>query len=235
MEANGVCLVTGVGDGTGAAIARRFASGGYTVVMVARNESRLRALQDELSGSNSYVCDLSDLDAVEAMIAAVRNDVGAPEVLVHNAGSSTWSTFLNADPTALERNFRVNTTALLYLARGFAPAMIEAGKGAILVTGNSGSYRGRPNSAVYAPTKAAQRILAESMARDLWPKGVHVAYVAIDALIDTPRTRPVAAPDQPDDYFAKPEAIAEEFYHLAHQDRSTWAFDIVVRPFGEKW
>ncbi len=235
MTAKRVCIVTGVGDGTGAAIARRFASGGYTVAMVARNERRLQALQDELPGSRSYVCDISDLDALQAMIAAVRKDMGAAEVLVHNAGSSTWGNFLTSDPTALERNFRVNATALLYLARGVAPEMIEAGRGAILITGNSGSYRGRPNSAVYAPTKAAQRILAESMARDLWPKGVHVAYVAVDALIDTPRTRPAAAPDKPDDYFAKPAAIAEEFYHLAHQDRSAWAFDVVIRPFGEKW
>jgi short-subunit dehydrogenase len=203
--------------------------------MVARNEDRLQGLENELAGSKSYICDLSDLEALATMMNAVKKDLGAPEVLVHNAASSTFKSFMDADPEDLERNFRVNTTALLYLARSFAPAMVDAGRGAILITGNTAAYRGTPNAAVFAPTKAAQRILAESLARDLWPKGVHVAYVAIDALIDTPRTRPFAAPDKPDDYFAKPTAIAEEVFHLVHQDRSAWAFDIMIRPFGEKW
>ena len=229
------CLVTGVGDGTGAAITRRFAHGGYRVAMIARNEERLGRLEREIEGTTAYVCDLSDLDALATTLKAIREDQGPTDILVHNATSGTFKTFLNADPEDLERNFRVNTTALLYLARDIAPTMIERGKGAILVTGNTAAHRGMPAAALYAPTKAAQRILAEALARELWPQGVHVAYVTIDALIDSPRTRPIAAPDKPDDYFSKPSAIADELFHLAHQDRSTWAFEMTIRPFGENW
>ena len=95
--------------------------------------------------------------------------------------------------------------------------------------------RGRPNFAYFAPTKAAQRILAEAMARDLGPQGIHVAYVLIDAAIDTPRTRPVIAPDKPDEFFCKPSAIADEIFHVAHQDRSAWSFLVELRPYHETW
>ncbi len=230
-----VCLITGVGAGTGAALARRFAAGGYRVAMLARNRERLDALEKGIADATGYVCELADLDALLATVEAVRTEMGAPSVLVHNAVSATFKTFLEADPEDLERNFRVNTTSLLYLARALAPAMVDAGHGSIMVTGNTAALRGVPAYAVFAPTKAAQRILAQSLARDLGPKGVHVAYITIDAAIDTPWTRIPFNPDKPDDFFSKPEAIAEEVFHVAHQDRSTWSFDVELRPFGEKW
>ena len=230
-----VALITGVGDGTGAALARRFASGGYRVAMLARNRQRLEALEKELPGAKAYVCDVGDLDALMGRVDAVRAELGVPSVLVHNAVSATFETFLEADPEDLERNFRVNTTSLLYLARALAPDMIEAGRGAIMVTGNTAALRGIPKFAVFAPTKAAQRILAQSLARDLGPKGVHVAYITIDAAIDTPWTRIPFNPDKPDDFFSKPAAIAEEVFHVAHQDRSTWSFDVEIRPHSEQW
>ena len=230
-----VCLITGVGAGTGAALARRFAAGGYRVAMLARNRERLDALEKEIADAKGYVCELADLDALLATVETVRTEMGAPSVLVHNAVSATFKTFLEADPEDLERNFRVNTTSLLYLARALAPAMVDAGHGSIMVTGNTAALRGVPAYAVFAPTKAAQRILAQSLARDLGPKGVHVAYITIDAAIDTPWTRIPFNPDKPDDFFSKPEAIAEEVFHVAHQDRSTWSFDVELRPFGEKW
>ncbi len=230
-----VCLITGVGAGTGAALARRFAAGGYRVAMLARNRDRLDALEKEIAEAKGYVCELADLDALLATVESVRTEMGAPSVLVHNAVSATFKTFLEADPEDLERNFRVNTTSLLYLARALAPAMVDAGHGSIMVTGNTAALRGVPAYAVFAPTKAAQRILAQSLARDLGPKGVHVAYITIDAAIDTPWTRIPFNPDKPDDFFSKPEAIAEEVFHVAHQDRSTWSFDVELRPFGEKW
>ena len=229
------CLVVGVGDGTGAAVARRFASDGYRVAMIARNAERLGKLENELEGSRSYSCDISDLEKFQAALALVRKDMGAPEVVVHNAIATTYNTFLDGNPTDLERNFRVNTTTLLYLARDVAPAMIDMGGGAILVTGGFLSFRRDPNTALFAPTKAAQRILAESLARDLWPKGIHVAYINIDALIDTPRTRLSLGADRPDEAFSMPAPIAEEIFHLANQDRSTWTFDLTIRPFGEQW
>lgn len=179
---NKVCLVTGVGGATGAAITRRFARDDYRVAMLARNRDRLDRLQKEVAGSKSYVCDVGDLKALASTVDAVRADLGRPSVLVHNAFSATFGTFLDADPAELERNFRVNATALLHLARALAPDMITAGGGAIIVTGNTSSLRGVPNYALFAPTKAAQRILAEALARDLSPKRVHVGYVTIDGI-----------------------------------------------------
>ncbi len=230
-----VCLITGVGDGTGAALARRFAKGGYQVAMLARNRDRLARLEKEIADAKAYVCDTSDLEALVATVESVRAEMGVPSVLVHNAVSATFKTFLEADPEDLERNFRVNTTSLLYLARALAPDMVAAGHGAIMVTGNTAALRGIPKYAVFAPTKAAQRILAQSLARDLGPKGVHVAYITIDAAIDTPWTRDVFNRDKPDEFFSKPADIADEVFHTAHQPRSTWSFDVEIRPYGEKW
>ena len=230
-----VCLITGVGDGTGAALARRFAKGGYQVAMLARNRDRLARLEKEIADAKAYVCDTSDLEALVATVESVRAEMGVPSVLVHNAVSATFKTFLEADPEDLERNFRVNTTSLLYLARALAPDMVAAGHGAIMVTGNTAALRGVPNYAVFAPTKAAQRILAQSLARDLGPKGVHVAYITIDAAIDTPWTRDAFNRGKPDDFFSNPADIADELFHVAHQARSTWSFDVEIRPFGEKW
>ena len=127
-----------------------------------------------------------------------------------------------------------NTLALYRMARHLAPKMIEAGEGVILGTGNTSAYRGKDRFAAFAPTKAAQRILLESMARTLGPKGVHVGYIAIDAVIDVPWTRQAFA-DRPDEFFAQPEDIASEVFHVAHQPRSTWTFDTVIRPYGENW
>lgn len=241
-----VCLIAGVGDATGAALARRFASGGYRVAMIARNAERLRVLEREIDGARGFVRDVGDLDALAETVADIRAGMGAPSVLVHNAVAHSFNTFLDADPADLERNFRVNATALLYLARALAPDMIAAGQGAIMVTGNTAAHRGVPNYALFAPTKAAQRILAEALARDLGPKGIHVGYITVDAAIDVawlgPEDRrpawlipPADWPWPREDFFAKPEAIAEEVFHLAHQDRSTWAFDLTIRPFAEKW
>jgi NAD(P)-dependent dehydrogenase (short-subunit alcohol dehydrogenase family) len=230
-----VCLITGAGEGTGAACARRFAAGGYRVALLARSEDRLKRLESEIEGARGYVCDVSDLDHFAATMARVRDELGPPSAAVHNAVAGAFKTVLEADPIEFERIFRVNTTALMVLAQGVAPAMIEAGKGAIIVTGNTSAWRGKPRFSMFAPTKAAQRILAQAMARDLGPRGVHVAYVTVDAAIDTPWTRPRLYPDKPDDFFCKPPAIAEEIYHVAHQDRSAWSFDVEIRPHHENW
>lgn len=235
-----VCMIAGTGPGTGRECARRFAAGGYRVAMLARDEKRLAAYEEEIEGARGFVCDVADLDGLTATAAAVAERMGPPRVLIHNAVSGVLegggaATFLESEPTRLERNFRVNATSLLYLARAVAPAMIEAGDGAIVVTGNTSALRGRPRFAYFAPTKAAQRILAESMARDLGPKGVHVAYIVVDAAIDTPRTRPLVAAGKPDEFFCKPSAIAEEAFHVAHQDRSAWSFNVELRPDTENW
>lgn len=229
-----ICLITGVGPATGSALVRRFAKGGYRVAMLARNRERLAALEAELPNAKAYACDVTDVAQIEASCAAIERDLGAPEVLVHNAVGGAFGSFLEIDPKVLNRNFQINTMALLHLARRLAPAMVAKGKGAIVATGNTSAQRGRPNFAGFAPTKAAQRILAEAMARDLGPKGVHVAYLVIDAVIDGTAQRHLRA-DKPDDFFIKPAAIAEEVWHVVHQDRSAWSFNVEVRPYGEVW
>lgn len=229
-KAKPLALVTGVGPDTGAAVARRFAEGGYRVAMLARNAERLAALEKEIPDSIAIPCDVSDARALESAIAAV----GRPKVVVHNAVGGAFGTFMEVGADTLERNFAINTMALFHLARLTTPAMVEAGEGALIVTGNTSAQRGRAGFAGFAPTKAAQRILAESLARDLGPKGVHVAYLVIDAVIDVPWQRerlPAAA----DDFFISPASIAGEVFHLAHQPRDAWSFLAEVRPFHETW
>lgn len=225
-----LALVTGVGPGTGAAVARRFAAGGYRVAMLARNAERLAALAAEIPDSIAVPCDVSDADA----LARAVEMVGAPEVVVHNAVGGAFGTFQQVSAETLERNFAINAMALFHLARLTAPAMVAAGKGALIVTGNTAAQRGRAQFAGFAPTKAAQRILAESLARDLGPKGVHVAYLVIDASIDVPWQREMR-PDAKDDFFCTPASIAGEVWHLAHQPRDAWSFLAEVRPFHEPW
>jgi NADP-dependent 3-hydroxy acid dehydrogenase YdfG len=226
-----LALVTGVGPATGAEIARRFAKGGYRVAMLARDESRLAALEAEIPESVAIVCDVTDAAALEKAVARV----GAPKVVVHNAVGGAFGTFRDIEPAVLQRNFDINVMALLHLARLTTPAMVEAGEGALVVTGNTSALRGRANFAGFAPTKAAQRILAESMARDLGPKGVHVAYLVIDAVIDTPGQRARLKDTVADDFYISPASIAAEVFHLAHQPRDAWTFLGEVRPFHEPW
>src|ERR1700757_1749134 len=200
------CLISGVGPGTGSALAKRFAEGGYRVALLARNEERLAAIEKQLPNAKGYRCDVSDPAQVEAVASAVEHDLGDPAVVVHNAVGGAFGTFREIDPSILNRNFQVNTMGLLYLVRRFSPAMVDAGKGAVVVTGNTSALRGKPGFAGFAPTKAAQRILADAMARELGPQGVHVAYVIVDAVIDLEWTRK-RFHDRPDDFFIKPQAI----------------------------
>ena len=229
-----VCVITGVGPGTGTALARRFARGGYRVAMLARNAERLGGLERELPDTKAYLCDVSDATQVDATLDKIERDLGAPTALIHNAVGGAFGSFLEIDPAVLNRNFQVNTMGLLYLARRLAPAMVKAGHGSIIVTGNTSALRGKPSFAGFAPTKAAQRILTEAMARELGPKGVHVSYIIIDDVIDVPWTRE-RFKDKPDNFFIKPVAIAEEAWHLTQQDRSAWSFYVELRPYGESW
>jgi len=229
-----VCVVTGVGPGTGAALVRRFADDGYRVAMLARERVRLEKLAAEIAGAVPFPTDVADLDALRATLARVRAEIGAPSVLLYNAVAGGFGSFESVTPEALEQRFRVNVSALLVAAQELSPAMVEAGRGAIVVTGNTSAWRGKAAFAGFAPTKAAQRVLCESLARALGPKGVHVAYVVIDAVIDVPWTRQ-AFPDRPDSFFIRPRGIADAVHHVAHQERSAWTFELDLRPFGESW
>lgn len=232
MSDKPIAIVTGVGPGTGSAIVRRFAAEGFRVIALARSPDRIRALEQELPDTHAMICDVSSESQVADTVANIRKSYGSPNVLIHNAVGGGWGTFLEIEPKMLDRNFQVNVMGLLYLAREVAPDMMKAGNGAILVTGNTSAIRGKANFAGFAPTKAAQRILSESIARDL--RGIHVAYVLIDAVIDVPRMRE-RLPNAADEFFIKPSAIADELWHLYKQDRSAWSFLSEIRPFGEKW
>ena len=182
-----VAVITGVGGATGAALAQRFVQGGYRVAMIARNAERLAELESKIPGAHSYPCDVADLDRLGAVVDRVEAELGAPHVLVHNAVAAfAVARIFETSVAELERNFRVNTTSLFFLAQKLAPAMIERGEGAIMVTGNTSSFRGIPVRPAWAPTKAAQRILAQCLSKDLGPKRVHVGYITIDAAIDAP-------------------------------------------------
>jgi NAD(P)-dependent dehydrogenase (short-subunit alcohol dehydrogenase family) len=229
-----IAIVTGVGPGTGSAIVRRFAAEGFRVIALARSPDRIRALEQELPDTHAMICDVSSESQVADAVTDVRNRYGSPKLRVNNVVGGGWGTFLEIEPQMLERNFRVNVMGLLYLSREVAPDMIKAGTGTILVTGNTSAVRGKANFAGFAPTKAAQRILSESIARDLGPRGIHVAYVLIDAVIDVPRMRERLR-EAPDEFFIKPSAIADELWHLYNQDRSAWSFLAELRPFAEEW
>lgn len=229
-----LAIVTGVGPGTGSALVRRFAKGGFRVAMLARDRARLQGLEAEIANTKAFPCDVADSSALQTTLDQIEGSFGAPIVVVHNAVGGAFGSFTDIDPEVLRVNFDINVMALLHLARFTAPRMVAAGGGALIVTGNTSALRGRARFAGFAPTKAAQRILAESIARDLGPRGVHVAYLVIDAAIDVPWQRERLR-DVDDDFFCKPSAIADEVWHIAHQDRSAWSFLAEVRPYRETW
>jgi NAD(P)-dependent dehydrogenase (short-subunit alcohol dehydrogenase family) len=233
-ESNQVCLVTGVGPGTGRAVVESFAARGYEVAMIARNSERLEEIRAAMDHTHAYACDVTDFEHLRDVVSTVELTHGVPDVIVHNAVGGAFGDVMAVDPEVLQRNFQINTMALLHLTQAAAPKMIERGSGSILCTGNTSAYRGKAGFAAFAPTKAAQRILAESMARHLGPLGIHVAYIAIDAVIDLPWTRK-RMPDAPDDFFCKPVDIAAEVYRISQQPKSAWSFESVIRPFGENW
>lgn len=228
-----LAIIAGVGPGTGAAVARRFAQN-YRVALLARSTEVVDALAEELPLASAFVCDMADADDFSQVLADISDSMGEASVVVHNGARGTFADVLKLDPDDLQANFQINTMSFLQLVQATAPAMIARREGAIVCTGNTAAYRGVANFAGFAPTKAAQRILAESMARRLGPEGVHVSYLAIDAVIDLPWTRQRYA-DKPDSFFCQPSDIADEVWHLAHQPRSAWTFDVKIRPFAETW
>lgn len=229
-----VCAVVGVGPGNGSAIARRFAAQGYAVALLARHGDRLADLERELDGARAYSCDATDAGQVKETFARIEREMGPVNVLVHNAGSGHFKNFDDTTPADFEADWKINALGLLLTGQAVVPQMRRQGCGAIVVIGATASLTGNAGFAPFAAAKSAQRSLAQSMARHLDPEGIHVAYVIIDAVVDLPRTREMM-PDKPDDFFAKPEHIAETVWFLSQQPKSAWTFELDLRPFGEKW
>ena len=230
-----VCAINGVGPGNGAAFAHRFAAAGYRVALIARTAEFSEGLASEIGEqARVYTCDLADPDAITATYTRIRDELGPPEVMLHNAGSGIWGDFESVDPADFEQSWRVNTLGLLTAARAVAPAMRNAGRGSIIVTGATASRRGGAKTAAFASAKGAQKNLTESLAKQLWPQGIHVSLIVVDGVVDLPQTRE-RLPDKQDDFFLDPNDIAETAFWLSSQPRSAWSFEVEARPFGENW
>jgi NAD(P)-dependent dehydrogenase (short-subunit alcohol dehydrogenase family) len=229
-----VCAVVGVGEGNGAALARAFARDGMAVALLARGTNYSETLAAELGDARAYACDVSDPASVAEAFGRIRSDLGDPATVIYNAGSGVWGDVESVTLDGFEQSWRVNALGAFAVSQQVIPAMKAAGSGTIIFIGATASLRGGPRTAAFAPAKAAQRSLAESMARTLWPQGIHVALIVIDAVVDLPRIRS-AMPDKPDDFFLKPDDMAATAVWLARQPRSAWSFEVDVRPFGEKW
>jgi NAD(P)-dependent dehydrogenase (short-subunit alcohol dehydrogenase family) len=230
-----VCAVVGVGPGNGAAIARRFAADGYAVGLLARGAELSEALAAELGeAARFHRADAADPASLAAALAAVERELGEIEVLVYNAGSGVWGNVEEVTPAAFEAAWRVNALGALVASQHVIPSMKRRGQGAIVVVGATASRRGGPRSAAFSSAKGAQHHLAESMARHLWPSGIHVALVVIDGVVDLPRTRK-QLPDKPDEFFVRPEEVAAAVAAIVRQPRSAWSFEVETRPFGESW
>ena len=229
-----VCVVVGVGEGNGAALARAFAGEGMTLALLARGTEFTQSLAEELGDARAYPCDVSDPHNVADAFARIRSDLGDPATLVYNAGSGVWGDVETITSEGFEISWRVNALGALAASQEVIPAMKAAGSGSIIFIGATASLRGGPRTAAFGPAKAAQRSLAESMARTLWPQGIHVGLIVIDAVVNLPRTRE-NMPDKPDDFFLEPDDMAATAVWLSKQPRSAWSFEVAVRPFGEKW
>jgi NAD(P)-dependent dehydrogenase (short-subunit alcohol dehydrogenase family) len=230
-----VCAILGAGVGTGAALARRFAKAGYRVAVVARSTLVIDALASEIGeNASAFVCDVTDPDAIAATLGKIAETLGSIDVLCYNAGSGVRGTLEEISLEIFEQSWRTNTLGLLAASKAVIPAMKAKEKGTIIITGATASRRGAAFTAAFAPAKAAQRSLAESMAKHLGPLGIHVALMIVDGAIDLPKTRTMLK-DKPDDFFIAPSDLAETAFWLAHQAKSAWSFEVEARPFGEPW
>ena len=229
-----VAVVAGAGQGNGAALARRFADAGYAIALLARSRDSLDPIVAEIGGARGYPCDVGDASAVATAFARIRAELGAVDALLYNAGSGVFADVESITPQQFEQSWRVNALGALLCSQQVIAPMKANGRGSIVFIGATASRRGNVQTAAFAPAKAAQRSLAESMARTLWPAGIHVSLIVVDGVVDLPRTRR-ALPERPDDAFVDPAGVAEIAFELTRQQRRAWSFEVEARPYGEKW
>jgi NAD(P)-dependent dehydrogenase (short-subunit alcohol dehydrogenase family) len=224
-----IALIVGAGSGLSASLARRLSQAGAHVALAARDTGKLAGLRAE-TGARSFACDASQADEVERLFAAVGKDIGAPDVVVYNASGRTRGALADLDPKEVERTIAVSAFGGFLVARQAVRPMLAKGEGAVLFTGASASVKGYPGSAPFAMGKFALRGLAQSMARELAPKGIHVAHFVIDGGIRHPDRAPRS--DQPDSTL-DPDAIAATYLHVLTQPRSAWTWEVELRPWVE--
>jgi NAD(P)-dependent dehydrogenase (short-subunit alcohol dehydrogenase family) len=224
-------LIVGAGPGLSASLARALSRDRIKVALAARSTGDLDALVKE-TGARAFACDAAERSAVEKLFADVDAALGAPDIVIYNASFRTRGPFVELDPLDVEKALAVTAYGAFLVAQQAARRMLPKKHGAILLTGASAGVKGYPQSAPFAMGKFALRGLAQSMARELSPQGIHVAHVVVDGGIRSAH-RPDPA-DKPDSTL-DPDAIAESYMHLIHQPRSAWAWEIELRPWVEKF
>jgi len=232
MSGDEFALVVGAGKGLSASLTRLFASEGMRVALAARDTPKLATLCKE-TGARAYSCDASDPAAVSALFRTLDTDFGTPDIVVYNASNRGGrGPLVELDPETVRQAILITCYGGFLVGQEAARRMIANGKGTILFTGASASYKGYPNSSSFAMGKFGLRGLAQSMARELAPKNIHVAHFPIDGGIrqgaDDPR-----APKRPDDGLLDPDAIAATYLHVHRQHRSAWTWEIELRPWSE--
>ncbi|MFT6979410.1 MAG: NADP-dependent 3-hydroxy acid dehydrogenase YdfG [Marinobacter psychrophilus] len=231
---NKVCVIIGVGPGNGEALARRFSEGGFQVAMLARSRDYLESLAQQIPNTHAYEYDATEIDSVNSTFQAIEQILGPVSVLLYNAGAGVFKNVEEASFDDFEASWRTNVQGLVAATKAVLPQLRKHDTASIVVTSASAATRGRANSAPFASAKAAQRSLAQSLARQLGPERIHVANVVIDGVVDLPRTREWLH-DKTDDFFVNPSAVADAIWTLCHQDPSAWTFELDIRPFGENW
>ena len=221
-------LIVGAGSGLSASLARRFAAEGTSIALAARDPNKLAALVEE-TGARAYACDASQADDVATLFEKLSNDFGTLEVAVYNPSFRTRGPLTDIDPADVERALAVTVFGAFLVGQAAARLMVAQGHGSILFTGASAGVKGYPQSASFAMGKFGLRGLAQSMARELAPQGIHVAHFVIDGGI---RGRDV---DSGSDKMLDPDAIAESYYQTHIQHRSAWSWEIEVRPWLENF
>ncbi|MUV90114.1 SDR family NAD(P)-dependent oxidoreductase [Halapricum sp. CBA1109] len=229
-------VVAGVGPGLGASVAEQFASEGLNVGLLARSESFIESLADTLSETAgdavAVPCDLADPTDIEAAFADVREAFGPVDVLVNHASAAPWKGLQAISDEEFQGALDVGPRAALHCSQEAVEDILEtAGDGTIIFTGATTSVRGRAGSIGFSAAKFATRGMAESMARELGPEGVHVAHVVIDGQI----LPPDGPGDRDESEFLDPDTIAESYWHLVEQDRSAWTLELDVRPHVEEF
>lgn len=237
-----VALIAGAGDGLGGAIARRFARAGYHVCAVRRGAEKLAPLCAEIAAAGGRVTpfgvDARQEDEVVGLFDAVERDVGRVDVVVHNIGANVWFPIRETTVRVYTKVWEMACLSGFLVGREAARRMVPRGRGTVLFTGATASLRGRAQFAAFASAKHGLRALAQSMARELGPEGIHVAHVVVDGPIDMPWIRdnfPDLVRTRPDDGLLKPDDIAETYFALHQQPRSAWTFEMDVRPWVEPW
>jgi NAD(P)-dependent dehydrogenase (short-subunit alcohol dehydrogenase family) len=195
-------------------------------------------VREEIEGGGgtalSFSADATDPDSVAASFERVRGELGDPEVFVYNAGAFQMGGILDLSPQQFDKCFRANCAGAFYAAQQVMPAMVEAGRGTIVLTGASAALRGRANFSALAVGKFGLRALAQSMAREFGPQGIHVSHVIVDGQINTPRAREMF-PDRADHTLLSPDAIAETYWQLHSQDPTAWTLELDLRPAVESF